>query len=106
VQGVVEGTLIGPLTPDEEKVFRDATVLFVGAVLSVLGDNLVDAYLHIRDGKELWDALEAKFGVVMPVANCMLWSSSMTTRWLKTLSSAFMERAKCPTLGPPGPERR
>jgi hypothetical protein len=45
------------------KEFKDATVFFVGFVLSVLGDNLVDAYLHIRDGKELWDALEAKFGV-------------------------------------------
>ena len=38
------------------------TVLFVGAVLSVLGDKLVDAYLHIRDAKELWDALDSKFG--------------------------------------------
>jgi hypothetical protein len=62
MQGIADGTPIGPLTPDEEKAFRDATVLFAGAVLSVLGDNLVDAYLHIRDGKELWDALEAKFG--------------------------------------------
>jgi hypothetical protein len=62
VQGVAEGTPISLLTPEEEKAFRDATVLFVGAFLSVLGDNLVDAYLHIRDGKELWDALEAKFG--------------------------------------------
>jgi hypothetical protein len=61
VQGVADGTPIGRLTPDEDKVFRDATVLFVGAFLSVLGDNLVDAYLHIRDDKELWDALEAKF---------------------------------------------
>jgi hypothetical protein len=34
----------------------------MGVILIVLGDNLVDPYLHIRDGKELWDALEAKFG--------------------------------------------
>ena len=34
----------------------------MGSVLSVLGDKLVDAYLHIRDAKELWDALDAKFG--------------------------------------------
>jgi hypothetical protein len=64
VQGVADGTPIGPLTPDEEKAFRDATVLFVGSVLSVLGDILVDVYLHIRDEKELWDALEAKFSAV------------------------------------------
>jgi hypothetical protein len=61
VQGVVAGTPIGPLTPEQEKAFRDAIMLFVGAVLSVLGDNLIDDYLHIRDGKELWDGLEAKF---------------------------------------------
>ncbi|KAK1606289.1 hypothetical protein QYE76_029962 [Lolium multiflorum] len=63
VHRVAEGTPRGPLTPDEDKAFGDATVIFVGAVLSVLGDKLVDAYLHIRNGKELWDALDAKFGV-------------------------------------------
>jgi len=34
----------------------------VGAVLNVLGDKFIDAYLHIRDAKKLWDALDAKFG--------------------------------------------
>ena len=62
VHRVADGTPRGPLTPDEDKAFGDATVIFVGAVLSVLGDKLVDAYLHIRNGKELWDALDAKFG--------------------------------------------
>jgi hypothetical protein len=32
-------------------------------VISVLGENLVDAYMHIPSGKELWNALEEKFGV-------------------------------------------
>ncbi|KAK1620517.1 hypothetical protein QYE76_026034 [Lolium multiflorum] len=62
VHRVAEGTPRGPLTPDEDKAFGDAAVIFVGAILSVLGDKLVDAYLHIRNGKELWDALDAKFG--------------------------------------------
>jgi hypothetical protein len=36
------------LSPDEEKGLREATILFVGAVLSVLVEKLVDAaYLHI-----------------------------------------------------------
>jgi hypothetical protein len=43
-------------------VFKDAIMLFVGAILCVLRDKLIDSYLHIRDVKELWDALEAKFG--------------------------------------------
>jgi hypothetical protein len=41
----------GPLTPNEDKASRDATMLFLVAVLSVLGDKLIDAYLHIQDGK-------------------------------------------------------
>ena len=62
IEKVADGTARGPLTLEEERAFREATVLFVGSVLSVLGDKLVDAYLHIRDAKELWDALDAKFG--------------------------------------------
>ncbi|KAK1608035.1 hypothetical protein QYE76_031708 [Lolium multiflorum] len=62
VHRVAEGTPGGPLTPEEDKAFGDATVIFVGAILSVLGDKLVDAISHIRNGKELGDALDAKFG--------------------------------------------
>jgi hypothetical protein len=47
MQGVAAATPMGPLTPDHEKAFKDASALFVGSVLSVLGDNLVDAYLYI-----------------------------------------------------------
>ena len=28
----------------------------------MIEDKLVDTYLHMRDAKNLWDALEAKFG--------------------------------------------
>jgi hypothetical protein len=34
-----------------------------GAVISVLGENIVDSYLSLTTGKDMWDALEAKFGV-------------------------------------------
>ena len=37
--------------------------LFKAALLSVLGENIVDAYPSIDNGKDMWDALEAKFGV-------------------------------------------
>ena len=40
----------------------EATIIFVGSELNVLGDKLVDAYLHICNAKEPWDALDAKFG--------------------------------------------
>ena len=55
-------TPIGTITPEKEKAFRDATVIFIGAVLSVIRDKLVDAYLHMQVAKDLWDALENKFG--------------------------------------------
>ena len=28
----------------------------------MIGDKLVDAYLHVRVAKDLWEALESKFG--------------------------------------------
>jgi hypothetical protein len=34
-----------------------------GAIISVLGENIVNLYLSITTGKNMWDALEAKFGV-------------------------------------------
>ena len=49
------------ITPEQERAFRDATVVFVGAILSVIGAKLVDAYLHVRVAKDLWEALESKF---------------------------------------------
>ncbi len=50
------------ITPEQEKMFKEATVLFLGAVISVIGDKLVDAYLHMHVAKDLWEALESKFG--------------------------------------------
>jgi hypothetical protein len=32
-------------------------------LLSTLGENIVDLYLSISMGKDMWDAIEAKFGV-------------------------------------------
>jgi hypothetical protein len=51
------------LTPIEEKAFEEADNLMRGAIISVLGENIVDSYLSITTGRDMWDALEAKFGV-------------------------------------------
>ena len=58
--GVVSPTVT--IAPEQENAFREATTIFVGVVLTVIGDKLVDAYLHMRVAKNLWDALEVKFG--------------------------------------------
>ncbi|XP_071683135.1 uncharacterized protein [Lolium perenne] len=54
----------GEITPLEEKAFEDADTLLRGAIISVLGENIVDSYLSISTGKDMWDAIEAKFGVL------------------------------------------
>lgn len=59
VSGVIPD---GTIDPEKDKAFREATTVFVGAILSVIGDKLVEAYLHMRVAKNLWDALEAEFG--------------------------------------------
>ena len=46
-----------------EKTFMAADNLFRGAVISALDKKYVDNYIICTTAKELWDALEAKFGV-------------------------------------------
>ena len=53
--------------------------LFKAALLNDLGENIVDAYASIDNGKDMWDALEAKFGVRMLALSCTSWSNSMIT---------------------------
>ncbi|KAK1646723.1 hypothetical protein QYE76_064528 [Lolium multiflorum] len=56
--GLPEGTI----SDQDQNKFKEDNTLFVGCVLSILADRLCDVYMHIVDGKELWDALNAKFG--------------------------------------------
>jgi hypothetical protein len=51
----------GEHSPEDRKKFTYANNLFMGCVISVLADRLVDVYMHITDAKELWDALVAKY---------------------------------------------
>ena len=53
----------GTHTPEEERAFEAADNLFRGAIISVLAESLVDAYMTLPSSKEMWDILEAKFGV-------------------------------------------
>jgi hypothetical protein len=57
---VVEPRAVGPHTPEEDNAFLDADVRFRAGLLSVLGDTIVDAYVPLRSGKEMWDALEQR----------------------------------------------
>nr|AAT93953.1 hypothetical protein [Oryza sativa Japonica Group]AAT94013.1 hypothetical protein [Oryza sativa Japonica Group] len=46
---------MGVLNADQQKEFDEATTLFVGCILSVLGDRLVEVYMHMTDAKEFND---------------------------------------------------
>ncbi len=70
----------GDLSPQQEQAFQKTDTLFKAALLSVLGENIVDPYASFDNGKDMWAALEAKFGVSRTLAlNCMSWNNSMTT---------------------------
>jgi hypothetical protein len=43
--------------------FQHADTTFKAAILSMLGDSIVDAYVPLLTGKKMWDALEAKYEV-------------------------------------------
>ncbi|WVZ74821.1 hypothetical protein U9M48_022948 [Paspalum notatum var. saurae] len=59
---VSKGKSEGDLSDADLQRFTETNTLFRVAILSAFTNRLVDVYMHIKDGKELWDALEAKFG--------------------------------------------
>jgi hypothetical protein len=50
-------------------VIRDADTMLKGAIISILRDSIVDAYVILFTGREMWDILEAKYGFFTPVVN-------------------------------------
>jgi hypothetical protein len=59
---ISKGKPEGTMSDEDQKKFEKANTVFVGCILSILADCLCDVFMHINDGKELWDALDAKFG--------------------------------------------
>jgi hypothetical protein len=79
------------LTPVEEKAFEKADNLVRGAIISVLGENIVDSYLSITTGKDMWDALEAMFGVLY--ASNELYVMEQFFNYKKTDEHGIVEQA-------------
>ena len=44
---VAEPRVVGPHTPNEECAFKYADTTFKAAILNVLGDSIVDAYVPL-----------------------------------------------------------
>jgi hypothetical protein len=60
---VVEERAVGPQTSEEEHAFKHADTTCKAALLSIIGDSLVDAYVQLLTRKAMWDALEARYRV-------------------------------------------
>lgn len=54
----------GIIDPQQELALQKTDTLFKVALLSVLGENIVDSYASIDNGKDIWSTLETKFGVL------------------------------------------
>jgi hypothetical protein len=52
------------LPPEDEAKFKAKDNLFRGAVISALDTKFQKSYIILPTGKELWDALVGKFGVI------------------------------------------
>jgi hypothetical protein len=65
---------------DTLETYQEANTVFVGCILSILDDRLCDMFMHIKDRKELWDALDAKFGTADASSNCTSWRAFMILR--------------------------
>jgi hypothetical protein len=49
------------MSEKDQKKFEEANTVFVGCILSILTDRLCDVFMHIKDEKGLWEALDSKF---------------------------------------------
>ena len=52
-----------PLSSEEESKFCEADNLLKLSLISVIDEGMVPLYMDMPTGKDMWDALQAKFGV-------------------------------------------
>lgn len=52
-----------PHSAENEWVFQGVDIIFKGTIISVLEYSIVDAYVMMPTGKEIWGTLKAKYEV-------------------------------------------
>jgi hypothetical protein len=52
----------GELSPEKEKEYSEANIIFCGAVVELLAETLQDTYLRYKTTKEMWDTLNTEYG--------------------------------------------
>ena len=50
-------------TLEEESAFETSDNLSRCCLIRVLAENLLDTYIRLTTGKQMWDALKAQYGV-------------------------------------------
>jgi hypothetical protein len=82
---VVEERAVDPQTSEEERAFKHADTTYKAALVSIIGDSLVDAYVQLPTEKPCGMHLRPVTGFLMPILSCTSWSSFMTIGWLKVV---------------------
>jgi hypothetical protein len=54
---------IGMQTVYEQRAFKHDDTTCKAALLSIIGDSLIDAYVQLPTGKAMWGALETRYGI-------------------------------------------
>jgi hypothetical protein len=60
---VVLEQFVGVQNVDEQRAFDHDDTTCKAALLSIIGDSLIDAYVQLPTGKVMWDALEARYDI-------------------------------------------
>jgi hypothetical protein len=48
---------------DEQRAFDHDDTTCKAALLNIIGDSLIDAYVQLPMGNAMWDALGARYGI-------------------------------------------
>jgi hypothetical protein len=60
---VVQKRPVGVQTADEQRAFEHDDTTCKAALLSIIRDSLIDAYVQMPTGKAMWEALEVRYSV-------------------------------------------
>jgi hypothetical protein len=54
---------VGVQNVDEQRAFDPDDTTCKAALLSIIGNSLIDVYVQLSTGKAMWDALVARYGI-------------------------------------------
>jgi hypothetical protein len=82
---ISKGNPEGAISDKNQNKFEEANTIFAGCILTILADRLYDVFMYIKVGKELWGALDAKFGVADASSELYIMESFHDIKMVKDL---------------------